>query len=193
MVQTLLHRVLVFFVGIISSGGKRWKEHRTFALNKLRSFGFGKRSFESRIVEELEIFLDSITSHNGNPIDLTDYISMSISNNIMSIVVGRRYDYDDPRFKYYVEMQNKNFSSMEMAGPLTFLPILAKLPGDPFETKKLNKLVLENREFHKEEIDQHKKDFDEDNINCFIDAFIKEKNNREHDTSSTFTGMYWQF
>jgi hypothetical protein len=46
-------------------------------------------------------------------------------------------------------------------------PILAKLPGDPFETKKLNKLVLENREFHKEEIDQHKKYFDEDNINCF--------------------------
>jgi hypothetical protein len=46
---------------------------------------------------------------------------------------------------------------MELAGPLTFLPILAKLPGDPFETKKLNKLVLENREFHKEEIDQHKK------------------------------------
>ena len=79
-----------------------------------------KRSFESRIVEELEIFLDSITSNNGNPIDLTDYISMSISNNIMSIVVGRKYDYDDPRFKYYVEMQNKNFSSMELAGSLTF-------------------------------------------------------------------------
>jgi hypothetical protein len=39
-------------------------------------------------------------------------------------------------------MQNKNFSSMELAGPLTFLPILAKLPGDPFETKKLNKLVF---------------------------------------------------
>jgi hypothetical protein len=35
----------------------------------------------------------------------------------------------------------KNFSSMELAGPLTFLPILAKLPGDPFETKKLNKLA----------------------------------------------------
>jgi hypothetical protein len=49
----------------------------------------------------------------------------------------------------------------------SFLPILAKLPGDPFETKKLNKLVLENREFHKEEIDQHKKYFDEDNPGNF--------------------------
>lgn len=173
--------------GIASANGIRWKQHRTFALNKLKSFGFGKKSFESRITEELEMLLASIKEQDGTTLDLNNLINISVSNNIMSIVIGRRFEYDDPRFQYFVELQADNFRNLELAGPLTFLPFLAKLPGDPFGTTQLNKLIQKSKEFHKEEVEQHKKDFDENNIHDFIDAFLKEMKIRENDENNTFT------
>lgn len=36
----------MFVAGIISESGSIWKHNRTFAVIKLRGFGYGKRSFE---------------------------------------------------------------------------------------------------------------------------------------------------
>jgi hypothetical protein len=61
----------ILYIGIVSSSGIEWKHQRTFALSKLRDFGFGKRSFESSIMEEIKIFLDLLnvteryTKHQG--------------------------------------------------------------------------------------------------------------------------------
>jgi cytochrome P450 family 2 subfamily U polypeptide 1 len=64
----------------------------------LRGFGFGKRSFESRIMEEIEAFLELLSSYKREPFDLTGILNTSMANNVMSITIGRRFDYDDPDF-----------------------------------------------------------------------------------------------
>ncbi|VDI80749.1 cytochrome P450, family 2, subfamily J [Mytilus galloprovincialis] len=174
--------------GIPSASGRLWKEHRTFALNKLKSFGFGKRNFESRIIEEVEVFLDSLKGFKENPVDLRDIINISISNNVMSIVIGRRFDYDDPKFKYYIDLLGHNFRNLEVAGVLAFLPeIFTKIPGDPFGAHKLDDLSAKTREFYINEVKEHKEHFDDNNINDFIDAFIKEMRERKDEEDTTFT------
>lgn len=156
----------------------------------MKSFGFGKRNFESRILEEVEVFLDSLKGFKEKPVDLRDIINISISNNVMSIVIGRRFDYDDPKFKYYIDLLGHNFRNLEVAGVLAFLPeIFTKIPGDPFGAHKLDDLIAKTREFYINEVKEHKEHFDDNNINDFIDAFIKEMRERKDEEDTTFTGI----
>uniref|UniRef100_F6TL06 Cytochrome P450 2F5 n=2 Tax=Ciona intestinalis TaxID=7719 RepID=F6TL06_CIOIN len=76
-----------------------WKMQRRFGITTLRGFGVGKRSMEDRIVEEVAYLNDAIRSHNDKPFDILGVLSNAVSNNICSIVMGRRFDYDDERYK----------------------------------------------------------------------------------------------
>ena len=50
-------RFLYNFPGIVGSSGEFWKHTRTFSLNSLRDFGFGRRSLEGKVLEEVEHYL----------------------------------------------------------------------------------------------------------------------------------------
>uniref|UniRef100_H2Z9F6 Uncharacterized protein n=1 Tax=Ciona savignyi TaxID=51511 RepID=H2Z9F6_CIOSA len=76
-----------------------WKRQRRFGLSTLRGFGVGKRSMEDRITEEVAYLNDAIRTHDGKAFDIQSILSNAVSNNICSIVMGRRFDYDDERFK----------------------------------------------------------------------------------------------
>ena len=161
-----------------------WKEHRTFALNKLRSFGFGKRDFESRIVEEVEELLNLLRNTDGAAVDLNETINMSISNNILSIIMGQRYEYNDSKFRYFINLLAENFKKLELAGPMTFCPtIFTKVPIPGLSKAEM----LKTRQFYRDAINEHKTNFDENNIRDFIDAFLQEIKNSDGKTT-TFTG-----
>ncbi|CAG2208044.1 CYP2K [Mytilus edulis] len=128
---------------VIASSGPNWKHQRTFALSKLRDFGFGKRSFESSILEEIENFLNLFESFKGKSFDLPVIIRTSLSNNVMSITVGRRFQYDDPKFRYFVNLLDEVNNTAALSGALNFIPILEKLPGDPFGAKRILEVANE--------------------------------------------------
>lgn len=158
--------------GVISSSGSEWKHQRTFALSKLRDFGFGKRSFESRILEELEIFLSLLNSYEGQPFDISDILQTSMSNNVMSIAVGRRFDYDDAKFKHFVHLLEENITHAAATGPMNFVPLLAKLPGDLFSGQLLQRNADLTFDFFRNEIKEHKQTLDDNNIRDFIDGYL---------------------
>lgn len=175
--------------GIIASNGTTWRQQRTFAHLKLRDFGFGRRSFESRISEEVDIFLKYLDDLKGKPFDVSEKLNISISNNVMSIIIGRRFDYDDPKFKYFIGLLTANFKNAALAGPLYFFPILAKLPGDMFGAKKIVDISVKLRQFYRDEIAEHKASFDENNIRDFTDAYLKEIALHKNEKDTTFTGI----
>ena len=67
-------------------------------MTSLRRFGFGKNSFESKIMKEVEIFVDLLSEPNGQPIDINVTINTSISNIICSIVLGKHFEHSNPDF-----------------------------------------------------------------------------------------------
>ncbi|CAC5395592.1 unnamed protein product [Mytilus coruscus] len=172
---------------IISASGPSWKHQRTFALSKLRDFGFGKRSFESNIHEELEIFLNELEKYNEQPFDISEIIHTSMSNIVMAITVGRRFDYKDPEFSYFVQLLNENFNNAAVLGPVNFIPILEKLPVDIFGAKRMAKNAERSDAFFQNEINEHEKTLDENNIRDFIDAYLVELR-QERDTANYFSG-----
>lgn len=180
--------MLFLFSGIVSASGASWKQQRNFAVSKLREFGFGKRNFESSISEEIENLINFINNQKSKPFDASNIIHTSISNNVMAITVGRRFDYDDPKFQHFVRLLNENAKNSALAGPLNFAPFLKRIPGDPFGAKKISNNVRETFQFFRNEIAEHKRTLDENNLRDFIDVYLNEIRNRQEEEGSEFSG-----
>lgn len=56
-----------------------WKEHRTYN-RALRQFGFGKKSQESKIKEEVEVLIRVIGEKNGTPFKIKGLLTLCVSN-----------------------------------------------------------------------------------------------------------------
>ncbi|CAC5414445.1 CYP2K [Mytilus coruscus] len=170
--------------GIVSSNGSNWKAQRAFTISKLREFGFGKKSFESSIIDELNQFLQWMQQYKGKPLALKGILNASTANSLMQIILGKRFDYKDPKYCDFLEIFNQIITSPALNGPVNFMPWLANLPGDFFgvkaDTLKLDKVI----DYFKNEIQEHKRTFDEDNIRDFIDVYLKEMKIQERSTSN---------
>ncbi|KAK3083803.1 hypothetical protein FSP39_003408 [Pinctada imbricata] len=176
------------YKGIAGSSGSLWKEHRTFALSTLRDFGFGRRSMEVKIVEEVEAFLASISSTNGQPFNISPLLHTSVSNVVCSVAFGRRFEHDDTHFKELTNAISENLSNSTISGVLTFLPFLRFIPGDPFKYGKVMANVKKVYSYIQRVIDEHKQSFDKDKDEAtnYLDVYLK-RQQQDNGTESTFT------
>lgn len=160
--------------GIINSSGHCWRTMRKFSLNTLRSFGFGKRSLESQIHEEIVTLLEEIGKHGDAPFDPHYTLMTSFCNVICSIAFGTKYSHDDPELLKMLDLIERIIAILGKAGALNFLPFLRFLPGDRFRFKELQQTDIDTSEFFQRRIEECKKNYDENNISDFISAFLKE-------------------
>ncbi|XP_033744217.1 cytochrome P450 2H1-like [Pecten maximus] len=170
-----IDRILTKSRGLLASSGENWKQTRTFCLTALREFGFGKKSLEAKVKEEVDVFLDDIGQHNGEPFDINEIAQSSVSNVISSIVFGRRFDHNDEEFKSLLSKIDPG-----PAGPTSIVntfPVLRFLPGDPFGIKTFLKKLSQLRGYFRTSVEKHIKMFDPNSPQDLIDAFIKENPN----------------
>lgn len=140
-------------------------------------------------MEELETFLALLNSYEGEPFDISDIIQTSMSNNVMSITVGRRFDYDDLKFKHFLRLLSENITNAAATGPLNFVPFLAKLPGDLFNANLLQRNADLTFDFFRTEIKEHKLTLDENNIRDFIDGYLVQIKEQQASESNIYTGQ----
>lgn len=82
------------------------------SLEILRDFGLGKNLLADKIQEEITHYIRAIEDHQGAPVDLHSLTSVSVSNNICSIVFGKRFKYDDPDFINYLQLFDENMKNI---------------------------------------------------------------------------------
>ncbi|KAL8615080.1 hypothetical protein ACOMHN_009156 [Nucella lapillus] len=121
--------------GISCTSGPTWKEQRKTGMKILRDMGMGKNVLAEKIQEEVTHYIQAIRDHQGAPANLTQLTQISISNNICSIIWGKRFDYEDPEFISYMQYIARNFKMLSGTAILNFLPFLSYVPGDPFKMK----------------------------------------------------------
>lgn len=182
-----LFREFANFKGVIASSGSLWKEHRTFALNKLRSFGFGKRSIETNILQEVEELLKFIGEQNSKAFDINDVLHACVSNVTCSIVFGKQFSHTDPAFLKILDMFQENLQVSHGAAVMTWMPFLKYLPYDFFKFKKTFGNIKTIESFLNTIIDEHWKTYQDDNMRDYIDTFIAERKRRGEDKAGTFT------
>ena len=161
-------------------------------MSTLRDFGFGKRSMEGRIMEEVDAFVDCVKSQQGQAFDISDLLHISISNVISYMVFGKRFQHDDQNFRGLMNAVSDNLTNAKITGLLTFLPFLRYIPGDPTGYKHVMRNIENGRKYLERIIDDRKENFDYNDVLCYVDAFLKHR--KEHaNRESTFTGISFYF
>ncbi|XP_067150960.1 cytochrome P450 2K6-like [Apteryx mantelli] len=158
-------------LGIVFSRGENWKVMRRFTLTTLRDFGMGKKAIEDFIVEEYGCLANTIEMHKGKPLEMTLMLNAAVANVIVSILLGKRYDYEDPTFKRLLSLVNENvrlLGSPSVSLYNTF-PALGFLLKD-------RKTIVNNRDeigaFIKVTFIEHLKTLDRNDQRSFIDTFL---------------------
>ena len=167
--------------GITNSKGPLWKNQRQFTHRRLQEFGFGKSSFESKILKEVECFINLLKKKDGQATDFRKYIYASVANVIFSIVCGKRHDYDDEQFQQLLtdtEETIKHFLKISVL--LGSFPFLRYLPGDPLRLKPMRANRDRWAEYYRNLYEEHVKNLDENDPKDFFDMFILEMSKKDN-------------
>ncbi|GBO17119.1 Cytochrome P450 2C23, partial [Araneus ventricosus] len=137
--------------------GLPWKEQRRFSLQMLKDLGFGKSHLEDMIKEEIRDLLDHLSKSNGQPIKVQPVLAPSMSNNIASLVFGKRLKYDDPTRKMLDRSLNESAAAAGQVTWQLFFPGLAKVAKflNLGNEGKLAKVLKDMREHTLKEIAEH--------------------------------------
>ncbi|XP_063298149.1 cytochrome P450 2K4-like [Pelobates fuscus] len=158
--------------GVVFADGENWRVMRRFSLTTLRDFGMGKKVIESLINEECDSLVEVFKSYKGKPFENTMIINGAVSNVIVSVLLGHRFDYNDPTFLKLLGIINSNVRNI--GSPIILLynmfPSLVRLlPGS-------HNIVFENvqklKTFIKETFTKHKDQLDINDQRNFIDAYL---------------------
>lgn len=165
------------------SSGPVWEEHRAFALTTMKKLGFGKHSLQGQIMEEVDCLMDEVEKFENKPFDIHHALNTAVSNVICSLLFGKRFDHEDAKFKNLIKMLNKMFATTNPSSPAFVFPLLRFLPGSGFHN--MEKIFGDIDEFTMEIIEEHKKNFEENQKNNFVDGFLSKQT---QNGNSNFTG-----
>ncbi|KAL8604729.1 hypothetical protein ACOMHN_017688 [Nucella lapillus] len=172
--------------GVVMSSGTTWKEQRKTSLGILREMGMGKNVLAEKIQEEVGHFIQAVENLEGKPADLNHLTTVSVSNNICSIVFGKRFEYDDPVFAMYLNNLEENVKKLSGAAIINFFPFLEFLPCDPLGVRKiLSNVQLIEDKFFQPIIDKHWDTFPQDEATDFIYAYMREMKKKEQQGALT--------
>ena len=170
--------------GIFMSSGLLWQRQRKFIHNSLEQFGFGKTSFESKILTEVRSFIEYLRSTNGQPCDFKEAVRTSMANVVFSIVCGKRHEYTDSVFRkilrniHYATRVFLAYTMISNCFPF-FSHAYAWIPFDIFHLKKLKAKTDGFRNYVKELYEEHMGHF-KCEINDLMDSYIKEEKNTQN-------------
>ncbi|XP_069584381.1 cytochrome P450 2B4-like isoform X2 [Ranitomeya imitator] len=158
--------------GILFSNGENWRVMRRFTLSTLRDYGMGRKDIEIKITEECDCLLQIIRSYGGKKFNNQTIINAAMANIIVCILLGHRYEYDDPTILKLMNLVNEIFRIMEskMVRLYNSYPSLVGwLPGNH---RKLNKCHNEMQNFVRETFTRKRRELDVNNQRNLIDAFL---------------------
>ncbi|XP_077187146.1 cytochrome P450 2K4-like isoform X2 [Paroedura picta] len=171
--------------GIVFAHGENWKVMRRFTLTTLRDYGMGKKTIEDRIVEECGFLIERFESYGGKPFENTEIMNTAVSNIIVSILLAKRFEYDDPTFLRLLSMLSENgrLAGSPSVQLYNVFPALGLLLG---ARKKLLKNRDEFYDFIKATFIEHLKELDANDQRSLIDSFLIRQQEEKNKTDNGF-------
>ncbi|XP_069830121.1 cytochrome P450 2K6-like [Dendropsophus ebraccatus] len=178
--------------GLIFSNGHNWRTLKRFTISTLRDFGMGKRTLEDKINEESNRLVETFKSYKGEPFDNKMIMNAAVSNIIVSIILGHRFDYDDPKLQRLLTIitDSARIAGSPMAQLYNAFPSLMRwIPGSH---QTIRPSVDEIHSFIRKIFTKQKEQLDVNDRRSLIDCFLvrqkEEKPNPElyfHDENLT--------
>ncbi|GFY48031.1 cytochrome P450 18a1 [Trichonephila inaurata madagascariensis] len=167
-----------------------WQEQRRFVVHTLKDLGLGRSKIEEQMLDEIAHFCNVLKSHEGKPMDVIVPLTPSISNNICSLIFGKRYGYQEPeRIALDTNLGEVGKIIGQTAAHIFFpwikyIPFLMKL----LDYEKGSLLFRNSEEIFIKKINEHKDTLDPKNIRDYMDRYLIEMEIRKKkDPDTTFT------
>ncbi|XP_069672282.1 methyl farnesoate epoxidase-like [Periplaneta americana] len=171
-------------LGFFFTDGAYWVEQRRFTLRHLRDLGFGKKSLETIIVDEVEQLVRKLQSSETQT---TGMFGLPSINVLMEVLGGVRHSHTDAEFKALLQKITRLFRTGNPSGDiLDVLPFLRffmpRLAG--YRERKVG--TVDAQKFFKQSIREHMETLDENDPRDFIDLYLIEmKKNNSINTTYT--------
>jgi len=149
----------------------------------------GKHELEPLIQEEIREFLDKISKDENRPFDFAPLIHFAVTNIIVSIVFGQRYDYGNEEFASLVKTLTESVQANIRVTSTRNIPFITWLPGDVSGRKRGRRASENLRNFMKDAVQEHKHRLDRENPVDFIDQYLVKIEEEKGDRNTTFTGQ----
>ncbi|GFR71518.1 cytochrome P450 2U1 [Elysia marginata] len=133
--------------GLAFSSGPLWHETRSASVSILRELGLGRNVLSEKIHEDIEFLLQRLAEFQGEATNMWHYVHLSTANIICSMVIGKRFNYEDDRFKDVVERIGELSAYANDMAALNYLSALTYLPGDFLKTGRLRRAVEGLKDF----------------------------------------------
>ncbi|KAM4043860.1 uncharacterized protein ACNLHF_014153 [Anomaloglossus baeobatrachus] len=172
--------------GVTFSHGENWKVMRRFTISTLRDLGMGRKTIENQINEECDFLVKKFKSYGGKPFENTMIMNAAVANIIVSILLGHRFDYEDPVFLQLMSYINEN---IRLAGtPMvmlynTFTSLIRWLPGCH---RKVNQNAVDTQKFIRETFKKKKEQLDVNDQRTLIDTFLVKQQEEKAEFASYF-------
>ena len=157
-------------LGIINTDGPTWTAQRRFALKELRDLGFGRKSLDSAMQDEVDEVIDKLLQIKTGIIEMDSTFNTAIINVLWQIVASKRFDPDSSDTKRMMSLLNMQFKSGSQVKPKSLFPLLRRIL--PFDERE--KSFFEMKAMMRELIRDHMANIDYDNPRDFIDVYLKQ-------------------
>ncbi|KAI8487278.1 cytochrome P450 2 sub U member 1 [Branchiostoma belcheri] len=161
--------------------GTTFRQRKSFATALLKKLGMkvGPGSIEENIREEAGCLRNRIAEYNGNPTDIAHDVSVAVANVVCSMVMGKRYDYQDQTFRELskavagIEAESRAGQIIAVFPLLRFVPVVNRASTKLLENiKKIENVI-------RDEISRHRENLDRENPRDFLDFCLLEVEKQE--------------
>ncbi|XP_051176228.1 uncharacterized protein LOC127291258 [Leptopilina boulardi] len=175
--------------GMVFTEGKVWSDHRKFAQRSLKDLGIERSTMEDLILENVHSLMDTLEKNSTNGIikNFSKYSSVSILNNIWSLIGGTKLSDDNTKLQEAVEMlYNLARHTSASGGLLDHFPFLRYFMPEISGYNALKERHRGIKRFLEVELARHKNMKDENIHNDMITAYFEEIEKKKNDPTSSF-------
>ncbi|CAG7731616.1 unnamed protein product, partial [Allacma fusca] len=158
--------------GIMFTEGHHWTEQRRFTLRYLRDFGFGTKSMEIKIQDEIIELIENLKEHVGRPLQVSHVFHIAVVNALWSILFGERMDLRDPEMLKAIPFLTSLLNETDFVASMSILmPWMNNVSRRLSGYDKIMKNTESLKRFLQNQINKHSEHYVPDQPRDFVDAY----------------------
>ncbi|XP_068094325.1 cytochrome P450 2B19-like isoform X2 [Hyperolius riggenbachi] len=171
-----------------SFNGHRWRALRRFTLISLRNYGMGKKTMESRVLEEATYLTQAVADTEGKPFNPSVFLGCAIANILSSVLFGEHFDYKNHKLHELI-----GYNARHIQGMLSKFNMVCNVFPFLLKLSFMQRISFKDRsyleKFLMKYIEEHKRTLNPEAPRDLIDQCLMKMKEVEHEVDPDFCDL----